>query len=602
MEPSKFGELFHQFVSSRLSEKGIFPTHGYMEAVIRQTGEELIYQYVNEVVHLAEEILEIDPSLSEKEILRRVGKNIVLSLGGEFASIWIYGSEGKEMTVFGSYPLLLETHEVVSLGKEVSAEVIRTGRNFLVPSLSREKKFCHAEQIEALGIHSMMAIPFSLPRFSIKEIDTQGVLQIYFGEKDKGFTPLETAIAEMLSKRVSHVVARKRIQDLQKSHLIKDRIVEHLFLKLARQEGIKAKDIFNSVIPELAEIMRIQRCALFSVSENQEHVTLEAGFPESGHGIGKILSAKEPYIDAVINYTGPFGEYEGEMIYPTYILIHHPGESRLLPREVKHFLETQEINSVLYIPLKVDEKVKYFLSFDAQAHHKQFTEDEIEIFNFFGKELMKALRMEKMGDALHDFKNPAIAVAGFARRVQKILEGKDYPEKEKVDQALGIVMNECSRLQELTLILHGEGKESIVDLTEILRRRFLINEEALKESGKKNIRSVQQELTSPLWVRCFPLQLERVFDNLLNNASNAIPEEGGELSIRTYQKEMWAVTEITNTGEIPEEERERCLRGESRGRGLHITNRLVKQMGGIVWLDCLEGRTKFGIMLPVNKP
>ncbi len=48
-----------------------------------------------------------------------------------------------------------------------------------------------------------------------------------------------------------------------------------------------------------------------------------------------------------------------------------------------------------------------------------FTEEEIEIFTFFGKELMKGLRLEKMDDILHDFKNPAIATAGFARRVKK---------------------------------------------------------------------------------------------------------------------------------------------------------------------------------------
>ena len=53
---------------------------------------------------------------------------------------------------------------------------------------------------------------------------------------------------------------------------------------------------------------------------------------------------------------------------------------------------------------------------------RRFTDEEIEIFTFFGKELMKGLRLEKMDDILHDFKNPAIAAAGFAKRIQKILE------------------------------------------------------------------------------------------------------------------------------------------------------------------------------------
>ena len=152
---------------------------------------------------------------------------------------------------------------------------------------------------------------------------------------------------------------------------------------------------------------------------------------------------------------------------------------------------------------------------------------------------MKGLKLEKMDDILHDFKNPAIAAAGFAKRLQKILGDGDYlSKKEKVDQALDIILKETSRIQELALTLYGEGKEEMVDLTEKLKRRFLINEEAIKELKRENIRLSERELAAPLWIRCFPLHIERIFDNLLNNASNAIPEEGGDLSIRSYQKDV----------------------------------------------------------------
>jgi signal transduction histidine kinase len=108
-------------------------------------------------------------------------------------------------------------------------------------------------------------------------------------------------------------------------------------------------------------------------------------------------------------------------------------------------------------------------------------------------------------------------------------------------------------------------------------------------------------LKFPLWIRCFPLHIERVFDNLLNNASQAIPE-GGELAIRCYPKDMWAVAEIINTGEISEEEKERFLLGESRGRGLHITTRLVKHMGGKIDIKSRDGRTTFRVELPLAPP
>ena len=119
---------------------------------------------------------------------------------------------------------------------------------------------------------------------------------------------------------------------------------------------------------------------------------------------------------------------------------------------------------------------------------------------------MKGLRLEKMDDILHDFKNPAIATAGFAKRVKKILEDGEYlVKKEKVDQALEIILKETSRIQELALTLHGEGREETIDLTEKLKRRFLINEEAIRELKRENIHFFEDELASPLWIRCFLL-------------------------------------------------------------------------------------------------
>ena len=590
-------------VMTRLNEKGCLLSVEEVATAVDLIKEEVLYQYVDRLISQAETILEINPSLTEKEILQTLARNVVEFLGAEAASIRIYDPGRKEMVSFGSYPGVTEDHEeAIPFEDTIAGEVVKTRRSYFVPSILKEEKYKNKEKVQKQGIHSMLAIPVSLPRFSLKDVDTEGVLQIYYKEEDKTFTQMEAKIAEMLSRRVSYVIARKRIMDLHKLNETKNKIVEQIFLKLGRREGIKMREVFNLVIPELVDIMRIQRCSLFSVMENRQHVVLEAGYPEIQHGIGTVFSVREVYIDAIVNQIGPFGEFENEKIYPAYILIDNPQESRLLPPDLKRFLEHQEIHSVLYIPLKVNEVVNYFLAFDAQAHHQRFSDEEIEVFIFFGKELMKGLRLEKMDDILHDFKNPAIAAAGFARRVQKILADGDYAsKKEKVDQALDIILKETSRIQELALTLHAEGREEIVDLTEKLRKRFLINEAAIKELRRENIHLLERDLESPLWVRCFPLHIERILDNLLNNASNAIPEEGGNLSIRSYRKESWAVAEITNTGKIPEEDRDRYLLGDGRGRGLHITTRLVKRIGGKMEVESEQGETTFRVVFPLAK-
>jgi len=604
MEGAKLGAKFIELVKQRLEERDCNLSLVEVSAVVDLVKEEVVSEYVGRLVSHVENILEINPSLEEKEILEEVAKNIVLFLGAGAASIRIYDPGKSEMISFGSFPKLMkDREEAIPFEDTIAGEVVKTHQCYLVPNILKEEKYRNKEIVVQFGIHSMLAIPISIPRFSLRDVDIEGSFQIYYEEKDKVFTPMETKIAELFARRVSYVIARKRIMSLQKLNATKDKIVEQIFLKLGKREGIKMKDVFNLVIPELVDIMRIQRCSLFSVGEDRQHVILEAGYPEIQHGIGKVLWVKNvPYIDAVVNQAGPFGEFENEKIFPSYILIHNPQESCLLPPDLKRFLQMQQIHSVLYIPLKVDDAVNYFLAFDAQAHHRRFTDEEIEIFIFFGKELMKGLRLEKMDDILHDFKNPAIAVAGFAKRIQKILEeGEILSKKEKVSLALDIILKEASRIQELALTLHGEGREELVDLTEKVKKRFLINQEAMKELSRENVDSIEGDLESPLWIRCYPLHIERVLDNLLNNASNAIPDVGGQLSVRSYKKDSWGVAEVTNTGEIREEDRDRYVLGEGRGRGFHIATRLVKQMKGKMEMESGGGRTTFRVMFPLVK-
>ena len=409
-------------------------------------------------------------------------------------------------------------------------------------------------------------------------------------------------VAEIVREEIlrRHVIVRRRIKNLQRVNQVKDQIVDQIFLKLGRREGIKMKDVFNLVIPALVDIIKIQRCALFSVMEDSEQVVLEAGYPESEHGIGKIFSVKEPYINAVVNLNGPLGDFENETIRYNYIFVKEPQKSDLIPPPLKLFLESQAIRSVLYVPLRVSGAVIYFLTFDSKDQHERFSKEEIEILTFFGKELMKGLRLEKMDDILHDFKNPAIAAAGFSKRVKEMLRQGLFPsEADKIYQWLDIIHEETSRIQGLALALDGAGKERIINLTDRLKKRFLINAGALKELRRENVRLVEQESGAPLPIRCFPLHLDRVLDNLLSNATNAIPEEGGELSIQSYQKDPWGVAEIINTGRISEEDQERLLAGDGRGRGLHITVRLIKRMGGKLDVEVREGHTVFRVFLPV---
>jgi signal transduction histidine kinase len=97
------------------------------------------------------------------------------------------------------------------------------------------------------------------------------------------------------------------------------------------------------------------------------------------------------------------------------------------------------------------------------------------------------------------------------------------------------------------------------------------------------------------------LALERVLDNLLNNATKAIPREGGNLAVRTGKSAGMAWAEITNSGQIPEAEISRILSADVSGRGLNIVYRFARSLGGLVEVrvDAEKDTTTFRISLPL---
>jgi signal transduction histidine kinase len=275
-------------------------------------------------------------------------------------------------------------------------------------------------------------------------------------------------------------------------------------------------------------------------------------------------------------------------------------KSRYISKNMKSFAAAHNINSILYVPLMVSEDITHFMTFDALDQRKTYSEEEIEIFVFLGRELMKAQRMERLDDILHDFKNPAIATAGFARRLEHLIEHEEsLKESEKIKKYLDVLLEETSRLQEMALSIYHVGKEQVVNLTSIVLSRFDINKEVIKEMLKQNVVLEEGPFHDPLYVQCYPIHVERILDNLLNNATNAIPLKGGVLSIRTFAHNGWACVEITNSGLIPEEERRHLLEGEGRGRGIYITHRIVRLLRGRIEINVEKNRTQVIVRLPL---
>ncbi len=563
--------------------------------------------FLTEVTTQVDEIIEINPDLSEPEIFSMVTRYMVEFLDAHSASVRIYDPAAEKMLSFGSYPLEEDARAAfIPLDGTIAGRVVKTNQPYLVSNILMEDLYKDKERVQKKGIHSIMAVPLSIPRFFPQERDTIGVIQIYYAEKDRAFTPLEVKMAEVMARRLSFVVARKKILSMFRINDKKEAIVQKIFLKLGAREGVKMKDVFNRVVPELADIISLQSCALFAVTEDDNHVVLEAGYPDQigYHGIGKTFPiTSEPAFELILKRKTYDVESPYEVVTPSYVLIMDPQRSGYISWNLKQFAAAHNINSILYVPINAGEEVTHFMSIDALEQRQRYSEGEIEIFLFLGRELMKAQRMERLDDILHDFKNPAIATAGFARRLKKLIE-----QEESLNNAVtmkkyaDILLEETSRLQEMALSLYQAGKEQAVNLTKALLDRFEINKEVIKEILKQNVTLQEGPFQEPLYVHCYPLHLERILDNLLNNATNAIPLKGGALAIRTYAQGDKACVEISNTGMLSEAERLRLLEGEGRGRGLYITHRIVRLLRGRIDVKTGLNSTTVTVQIPLHKP
>ena len=107
-----------------------------------------------------------------------------------------------------------------------------------------------------------------------------------------------------------------------------------------------------------------------------------------------------------------------------------------------------------------------------------------------------------------------------------------------------------------------------------------------------------------------PLQLGRVFTNILKNAIQSIPEgRTAEIAANLMLRGKMVVVEFKDNGKgIPESLRDKIFspnfstKNSGMGLGLAISRKIVEQLGGEITYLTKEGEgTTFTILLPVAK-
>jgi PAS domain S-box-containing protein len=235
------------------------------------------------------------------------------------------------------------------------------------------------------------------------------------------------------------------------------------------------------------------------------------------------------------------------------------------------------------------------------------------------EKVVTAERMAALGElaakVAHEIRNPLLSIGGFARRLEKRLDG-DLKEYSK------IIVDEVSRLEgilndTLSFVKSAPIKKTFFDLGEIIDSITTLIEPAILEKGN----SLTREIERPVNIHADYDRIKEVLLNLVSNANEAT--DHGNIIIRSYKHVMLSeadlpghtvqssniIVEIEDNGcGIQEENINRVFdpffttRPTGTGLGLSITKRIVEEHGGRIEVESIRGSgAKFKIYIPLQE-
>jgi two-component system nitrogen regulation sensor histidine kinase GlnL len=213
----------------------------------------------------------------------------------------------------------------------------------------------------------------------------------------------------------------------------------------------------------------------------------------------------------------------------------------------------------------------------------------------------------------HEIRNPLAGISGAAQLLEMGLQGDDH-------ELSRLIRSESERIGKLV-----DRMEQFGDLRPAPRRAVNLHDvldrarRAALAGFAAHLRiSEEYEPSLPLTAGD-PDQLLQVFQNLLKNAAEAVPDVGGVISINTsfrtgvklikrggVSESLPLVVSVTDNGPgIPENLIHDIFdpfvssKINGSGLGLSLVSKLISDHGGVVECDSAPGQTSFLVRLPV---
>jgi PAS domain S-box-containing protein len=225
------------------------------------------------------------------------------------------------------------------------------------------------------------------------------------------------------------------------------------------------------------------------------------------------------------------------------------------------------------------------------------------------EQLHHAQKMEAMGklaaSIAHEFGNPLLGIRFALRDIQQ-RAGLSFED----GKLLQLAENECDRMRKLIRDLQQFNRPSSGRKTEFDPHRVLDEILALHHNllAKKQILVVLAYIRQPVRLHAVEDQIRQVFINLIINASDAMADGGGTLTLSTRVEHAELVIVVQDTGSgIAEKHLEHIFEPffttksavEGTGLGLPVSYGIIRAHGGRIEVASQPGQTMFKVILPL---
>jgi len=286
-------------------------------------------------------------------------------------------------------------------------------------------------------------------------------------------------------------------------------------------------------------------------------------------------------------------------------------DARNEPAVDRRFIETIGTDEFLCIPLVSQKEVLGEIILDNSITRVPIGSRDIELASICGlyagnyiytaklqKRIVDMKKVAAMGEmamfVTHQLRNPLVTIGGFA---DQLLDPHTGEKKKK--RNIQIIRSEIRRLERILLrlsqFLRIDVREKVaVDVRDMLN---LVQDSVRARIAGRRI-TLDIEIEAGLRVLlCDPTHVGEAVRNVLDNAVDAVGDEG-HIDLRAYRENSeWAVIAVQDTGKgIPEAVKEKIFdsfvstKERGMGLGLAYVKRVVDACGGRIEIKSAEGR------------